>query len=176
MKTTVAIALRSYLWMGAVMLGVLFIGLGAFFVFEGFAAKDTVQQALVAEQATTSGSAVIPDAPIVNIATAEAQENLITEHTLGTLGPYSQLERGSDDRATYLDGLTIRNSLNMAVMGFRVSDLVIGVGAVILLLGATSLLLLAPVLYWAREPVLETAGERARLNRLVAAQASGIGA
>ena len=176
MKYALATTLRSHLWMAAVVLGVFFIGLGAFFVFEGVAAKDTVQQALIAEQATTSGSAVIPDAPIVNIATAEAQEDLITEHTLGTLGPYSQLERGSDDRATYLDGLTIRNSLNMAVMGFRVSDLVIGIGAVILLFGAASLLLLAPVLFWAREPVTERAGERARRNRMVVAHASGIGA
>ena len=176
MKSPLINNLRSHLWMAAVVLGVFFIGLGAFFVMEGMAAKDTVQQALVAEQAVTSGSAVIPDAPIVDIATAEAQEALITEHTLGTLGPYSQLERGSDDRATYLDGLTIRNSLNMAVMGLRLSDLVMGVGAIIILFGAASLLLLAPVLFWAREPGTERAAERAQRNRLVAAHASGIGA
>jgi hypothetical protein len=64
----------------------------------------------------------------------------------------------------------------MAVMGLRVSDLVMGVGAIIILFGAASLLLLAPVLFWAREPGAERAAERARRNRLVTAHASGIGA
>ena len=134
-----------------------------------------VQEALIAEQATTAGDAVIPNAPIVNLATAEAQEDIITVHTLGALGPYGELERGSDERASYLDGLTIRNSLNMAIMGFKVADLVMGVGAVIVMVGAASLLLLTPLLYWIRQPAAERATDPARQRRLVAAQVPNTG-
>ena len=94
--TTIA---RNNLWLAAVILGVFFLGLGSFFIYEGLAAKDMVQQALIAEQATTAGDAVIANAPIVDVATAEAQEDAITAHTLGTLGPYGELERGSEERA-----------------------------------------------------------------------------
>lgn len=148
---------RNNLWLAAVMLGVFFMGLGAFFIYEGVAAKESVREALIAEQATTAGDAVIPDAPIVDLAAVEAQEDAITAHTLGRLGPYGELERGSDERATYLDGLTLRNSLNMAVVGFKVAELVIGIGAVIIILGTAILLLLAPALHWARQPAAERA-------------------
>ncbi len=176
MKNAIGTIVRNHLWIGAIMLGVFFIGLGAFFIYEGFAAKHTVQQALIAEQAVTASDAAIPNAPIVNLATAEAQEDIITAHTLGTLGPYSDLERGSPERATYLDGLTIRNSLNMAVLGLRVSDLVLGVGAVIMVIGAASLLLLAPLLFWVREPAAQRADEPAPQRRPAVAHAPGAAA
>jgi hypothetical protein len=166
---------RNNLWLAAVMLGVFFLGLGSFFIYEGLAAKEIVQEALIAEQATTAGDAAIANAPIIDVATAEAQEDVITAHTLGTLGPYGGLERGSEERASYLDGLTIRNSLNMAIMGFKIADLVMGVGAVIVIVGAASLLLLAPLLYWIRQPAAERAPDPARQRRLVAAQAPNAG-
>ena len=162
MRDGFATIVRHNLWLAAVILGVFFVGLGAFFIYEGVAAQDTVREALVAEQATTASDAVIPDTPIVDVATAEAQEDTITAHTLGRLGPYGDLERGSDERATYLDGLTLRNSLNMAIVGFRVADLVIGVGAVIMIVGAASLLLLAPALHWARQAAAERAAAPVR--------------
>ncbi len=62
-------------------------------------------------------------------------------------------EAYSAARDSYLNGLTLRNSLNMAVMGFGVADLAIGTGAVIILLGIATLGLAVPVLYWARQSV-----------------------
>lgn len=166
--------IRNNLWLAAVLLGVFFMSLGAFVIYEGVAAKNTVREALIAEQVTTAGDAVIPDAPIVNLATAEAQEDAVTAHTLGRLGPSSELERGSGERATYLDGLTIRNSLNMAIVGFKVAELVIGIGAVIMLLGTGMLLLLAPALRWARQPAGERADERGHERRPTTAHGHGV--
>ena len=106
-----------------------------------------VRNELVAEQITTSKDASIPGVLVNSADTAAAQEKAITTHTLGKWGPYSKLAQTDPNRATYLDGVTLRSALNLAVMGFKVSDLVIGIGAFIIVMGATNLLLLAPVVY-----------------------------
>ncbi len=147
--------LRHYMWVVAAVVGLLLVGVGSFFVIEGFAAKGLVQTALAEEAATTAGDAVIPDAPIVDLATAEAQAEVIRNHTLGRLGPYSEMDREDPNRDVYLKGLTLRNALNLAVMGFQVADLVIGVGALLMVMGVANITLLAPVLFWLRRPERE---------------------
>jgi hypothetical protein len=67
------------------------------------------------------------------------------------------MERDDPNRETYLKGLALRNSLNMAVMGFRVSEFVIGIGVVLIGLGLTEMCLMAPILYWTR-PEAQAAG------------------
>ena len=47
----------------------------------------------------------------------------------------SSLDRDDPNRETYLSGLTLRNSLNLAVVGFGVADMAVGVGAVTIVLG-----------------------------------------
>ncbi|MEE8347066.1 MAG: hypothetical protein V3S20_06945, partial [Dehalococcoidia bacterium] len=100
---------------------------------------------------TTSDDAVIPGALVDDVATARAQEGIIKEHTLGTLGPYSGMEREDPNRETYLKGVTLRTALNQAVMGFKVADLVVGVGALVLVIGLTNVTVMAPMLYWTRD-------------------------
>jgi len=41
-------------------------------------------------------------------------------------------------------------------MGFKVSDLVIGMGALMIVVGATHVIFLAPALYWVAGPALES--------------------
>ena len=79
-----------------------------------------------------------------------AQEELIREHTLGEIGPYSGMERDNPQRETYLNGVTLRNPLNMAVLGFNVSNLVIGIGVLVVVIGLTNIAVMAPVLFWTR--------------------------
>jgi hypothetical protein len=47
--------------------------------------------------------------------------------------------------------VTLRTALNLAVMGFKVSDLVIGMGAFMLVIGGTFILALAPAVYYSAE-------------------------
>ncbi len=146
-------AARRWMWLGAVFLGLFLVGIGTFFITEGFAAKDIIRDALAEEEVVTSSDAAIPDAPVLSAATAESQADVIKAHTLGQLGPYTSMDREDPNRDVYLKGLTLRNSLNLAVMGFKVSDLVIGVGAIFLLLGVADLVLVTPLLYYfEREP------------------------
>ena len=158
--------IRRYLWVVPVLIGLVFVGAGVYMISEGVAAKNEVHDTLVAEQITTSDDASIPGVLVDSAATARAQEALIREHTLGEMGPYSGLERGDPQRETYITGVTLRNALNMAVLGFNVSNLVIGIGAIVVVMGLTNITVMAPVLFWTR-------GEAPMQRRLPAATATG---
>ncbi|HJM75246.1 MAG TPA: hypothetical protein QGI71_05215 [Dehalococcoidia bacterium] len=97
-----------------------------------------------------SETASIPGAWVTDVATAEVQAATIKDHSFGQYGPHNGMERDDPNRETYLEGLTLRNSLNMAVLGFKISDLVVGIGALVIGLGVAHITLLAPVLYWGR--------------------------
>ena len=45
------------------------------------------------------------------------------------------MERDDPNRDVYLKGLTLRNALNLAAVGFGVGDMAIGLGAVTVVLG-----------------------------------------
>lgn len=156
--------IRRFMWVAPLVLGFVFIASGAYMIMEGRDAKDEVRQALVAEQVLTAKDASIPETPVTSVATADSQADIIREHSLKiTEGKtYSQLDREDPRRDTYLNGVTLRTALNLAVMGFKVSDLVIGLGAFIIAIGATNVLVFAPALYWLRqsETARETETER----------------
>lgn len=143
--------IRQYMWTVPILIGLVFVGTGAYMISEGLAAKDDVHHALVAEQIITSDDATIPGALVDSVATAKAQEALIMEHTLGEFGPYSGMERDDPDRETYIKGVALRTALNQAVMGFKVAELVVGVGVLVLVIGLTNIVVMAPVLFWTRE-------------------------
>ena len=144
-------ALKTHLWTGAIAVGVAFLALGIFFVIQGFDAKATIREALADENVTTSSDAVefgVPGGLLVQDAkTAEAQAEVIKMHSIDRYGLYSEMERDDPNRATYIKGLTLRNALNLSVLGFGVADLAIGTGAMIIVLGAGTLALVAPALY-----------------------------
>jgi hypothetical protein len=61
-------------------------------------------------------------------------------------------------RNTAKDSAFLRTSLGVAVMGFKVSDLVVGMGFFMAAIGATFVLFLAPAVYYAAEVANERAG------------------
>lgn len=58
-------------------------------------------------------------------------------------------------RNTAKDSAFLRTSLGVAVMGFKVSDLVTGLGLFMVAMGALTALFLAPAVYWAAEVAKE---------------------
>ena len=156
--------IRRFMWLAAIVLGFAFIAAGAFMVSQGLSAKDQVHDTLVAERITTSEDASIPSAAVDDAATADAQAKVIKTHVMETTEgkTYSEMDREDPLRATYLNSVSLRTALNLAVMGFKLSDLVIGLGAFIVVVGATNILLTAPLLYWLREGETAPAAERRR--------------
>ena len=119
----------------AIGLGVAMAVLGGIFVAMGFDAKSDIQAALLKERAITSKDAPIPGVLVEDVETARAQQDAIEKHTFGRFGPYSGMERDDPNRDVYLKGLTLRNALNLAVLGFGVADMAIGLGGVTIVLG-----------------------------------------
>ena len=68
-------------------------------------------------------------------------------HSFDRYGRYTDMDRDDPNREAYIRGLTLRNSLNMAVMGFGVANLAIGTGAAIIVLGLGTLSLGVPALF-----------------------------
>ena len=135
-------------WIASGIVGLLLLVGGTYMVVQGLSVRNEIRDELKAEQITTSQDARLPGVLVKDAETARAQADVIKEHTLGTWGPYSELPRDDPRRAQFIDGVTLRTALNMAVMGFGVTDLVIGAGALVLVAGLATLLLATPGLYF----------------------------
>ncbi len=119
----------------AVALGLGMVALGGVFIAMGLDGRGEVRDALAKEQVITSKDASIPGVLVQDAKTARAQQDAIEGHTFGRWGPYSSLDRDDPNRETYITGLTLRNSLNLAVVGFGLADLAVAMGAVTIVLG-----------------------------------------
>lgn len=121
----------------ALVLSLVLVGAGAVMLWQGLDAKGQVKDALVAEHVVTPEDAAIPSTPVDSAATAKAQADIIQHHVLDSTDgkTYADMERDDPLRATYLNAVTLRTSLMSAYMGFKVADLVTGLGALFLVLG-----------------------------------------
>ena len=119
----------------AILLGIGMIALGVTFVLMGYGAKSDIREALLKERVITGADSAIPGVLVEDVVTAKAQQDTIEAHTFGRFGPYSGMERDDPNRDAYIKGLTLRNALNLAVVGFGVADLAIGIGWVTVVLG-----------------------------------------
>jgi len=169
---------RHWIWVAPLVLGVIFVAAGIYTYLEGRDAKNTVHDQIVAEQITTAEDSAIPGVLVDDADTAQAQADAIQKHTLTSTGgkTYSQLERfvsadgqgttndakaaliGADGkpvanplRNTAFQGAALRTALNEAVIGFKLSDLVMGIGVFMLVIGGTFIVFIAPAVYYSAE-------------------------
>ena len=84
---------------------------------------------------------------------AKAQSDAIEQHYLKITGgkTYSELDREDPNRETAFRAAALRTSLNLAVMGFKVSDLVVGMGAFMVVIGGVFIMILAQAVYYSAE-------------------------
>lgn len=155
---------RHWFWVAPLMLGVVFIGGGLYMVSEGREASNEVEEAIRRENIVTAEDARIPNVQVTNAETAEAQADVIEQHYLGITGgrTYSELDRDDPNRDVALTAANLRTSLNLAVMGFKVSDMVVGLGFFMVAIGGTFILFLAPAVYWAAEVANERSQGKAQ--------------
>jgi hypothetical protein len=146
-------AARHWFWIAPLVLGLVFLGGGAYMIREGRAAHNEIKNTLATEDVTTSADASIPNVKVDSAATAKSEAEAIVGHVSKITGgkTYAQLAKDDPNRPTVLNSITLRTSLDMAVMGFNVSDLVVGLGLFMMVIGATHILFLAPTVYWAAE-------------------------
>ena len=146
-----------------IILGVVFLGAGVYTVGRGFDAKDLVRTELEAQNIVTPEDASIPGVQVTSVATAKSMADIIDKHALeSTEGlTYSEMGRfmveGGDPAGTNVEdeavkgpdgrplanplrnvafqAATLRTSLYSSVMAFEVANLVLGLGALIMVLG-----------------------------------------
>lgn len=180
---------RHWFWIAPLVLGAVFIGGGIYMITQGNDAKDEVRDALVRENVTVSDDADQYAGQLIDTPEeAKAEADVIWKHTVARTDgeTYATLDRfiaadgesttsnpdealidsggnpvANPARETALTSANLRTSLNLAVMGFKVSDLVIGLGVFMIVMGATLILFLSPAVYWASEVANEReAGRR----------------
>ena len=150
-------------WLSSLAVGLVLVGAGAFMAMRGIETRNLIRDEMRAEQVMTSPDTARPGVLVEDAETAQMQADAIKKHTLGTWGPYSALPREDARRAQFIDGVALRTALNMAVMGFGITDLLVGTGLIIVLAGVATLGLATPGLYllagmFAREHARQTSG------------------
>lgn len=143
------------------IIGLAFLVGGTYTVLRGFDARQQVQDELAAQNIVTPDDASIPGVPVSDAATAKSMADIIDVHSREITGDRSYAELGryltpdggdtsdealalKDDegnpvpnpvRDVALTASTLRSSLYTTIMAFNVSDLVIGLGLAIAVLG-----------------------------------------
>ena len=127
------LAIKRYIGASVLLVGAMVFAFGIVFIVQGWNARQEVKAALAEEQVyvTIDGERLLVDDPEL----AMYQADVIKGHTLGTYGPWQSLERTDPNRASMLDGLTLRNSLTMARMALDLSNLVMGLGVIFTVTG-----------------------------------------
>lgn len=125
----------------------------------GLAAKDSNGKPIDTTQDATlaaldaSGNPVAASTSDKTLAAKDANGNLIA----------------NPQRTTALTSANLRTSLGVAVMGFKVSDLVVGLGAFLIVIGLTQVFIMSPVTYWAT--VIADEHEKSRVKGAAAEKA-----
>jgi hypothetical protein len=119
------------------LLGLVFLGAGVYTVSRGFDAKDQVRDELIAQNITTPDDASIPGVVVNSPARAKSMADIIDKHALETTGglTYSEMDRDDPNRQVAFQAASLRTSLYTSVMAFEVANLVLGLGAMIVVLG-----------------------------------------
>jgi hypothetical protein len=126
-----------------VVLGVVSLALGGFFVKLGFEKADLITQQMVAQEITYGGAGGDIVGIIDTPQEAQVMADILQEHSK-ELGNYSQLARDDPNRQQILNALTMTNSLEMAVMGYGLTDVVKATGAFMILVGFTFIVIAVP--------------------------------
>lgn len=118
------------------------LGTGGYIAQRGYDARDEIRSGLAREHVTVSKDAAShAGQPVVSAETAEAEAEVIWEHTMKATGgkTYAQMKKDDPARATAKDGAALRTGLMLSVLAFGVADLVIGLGWAVIGFGLLAL-------------------------------------
>ncbi len=112
------------------------IAMGGVFVGLGFQKAAIIKDAMVAQNIKYTGAGGSIVGIIDTPQDAQVMANVLAEHQKA-LGSYSDMAKDDPNLQTILNAMTMQNSLNMAVMGFGLTDVVKATGGFMILMGLT---------------------------------------
>ncbi len=135
--------LTRILIIGIIVLGVIGIGIGGVFVQQGFA-KDNLLKTAMEQEKITLGipSDKLAAGEVIDTAKeAQIAGDTVREHrhsiapTYGDLLGGKQFDPTNPEQLTYAQALNLENYLYLAVLGFGVTQIAMGAGAAMIVLG-----------------------------------------
>ncbi len=142
-----------YLWIMVLCLSVAAFALGVIFIVQGVTKADWMADAMRIEQVTLGldETAVAEGELVDSAAEAQASGDILREHRRGIALTYNELLGGgrynasNPEHLTYAQALNMENYVYLAVLGFGVTQMLIGSGVFMLVtaaaLGGTGLVL-----------------------------------
>lgn len=156
---------RPLLVLGTLSLGVVLLVSGVYMMVSGMHARSDVKEGITGENLVVPDPQVlltypgahapdgveVPNVLIDTAAEADAQAHVIRTHVLDQTDgkTYSEMERDDPNRDLYLHALTLESALHQAQIGFETTRLVTGLGVLVIVLGAGTVVLGAPLAYFA---------------------------
>ncbi len=116
--------------------GIISLVLGGVFVAQGIDKQNLIVEAMHEEKVTYGGADGAIDGIIDTPAEAAVMAGILKEHRMEN-GIYTELERDDPARETILNAMTMENALNLAQMGFGLSQVVQVTGLFMGLMGLT---------------------------------------
>lgn len=155
--------IRPFLLLGTLGLGVVLLVSGVFMVISGMNTRSDVKDGVSNERLVVPDPQVlltypgarapegveVPEVLIDTADEAHAQAQVIRTHVLEQTDgkTYGEMDRDDPNRDLYLDALTLQSALHQAHISFEITRLVIGLGAIIIVLGVGTLVLGVPLAY-----------------------------
>jgi len=114
-----------------------FLVAGPYMAYRGFDARSQVRAELRAENIVTPDDASRPGIRVQDGDSAMVQADIIKHHALEATGgkTFAQLERTDPLRTTAFQASALRTSLMASALAWNVANLVIGLGALVFVLG-----------------------------------------
>ncbi len=129
------IAYNKKLVVIVLLVAIISIAMGGFFISQGVSKGNLVVEAMRLEKVTYGGADGEIDGIIDTPQEAQIMAGILREHRLDSYGYYSELERDDPDRETILKAITMENSLNLAQLAYGLSDVVKATGAFMIIIG-----------------------------------------
>lgn len=119
------------------LVGILSVVIGGIFISQGIAKSDLITASMIEEKIKYNAADGSIDGIIDSPQEAQAMAGILKEHRMTNYGNYSELKRDDPKRDQILKAMTMENSLNMAQLGYGLTDVVKLSGVWIVVIGLT---------------------------------------
>lgn len=119
------------------LVGILSVAMGGFFIYEGVAKGNLITASMELEKVKYASADGSIDGLIDNPKEAAVMAGVLREHRFQSYGYYAELKKDDPKRDQILKAMTMENSLNLAQMGYGLTDVVKANGVFMIIVGLT---------------------------------------